>query len=237
MSGSWAHDDRLLARASVHAALGEPARLAVIEELATSDRSPKELADRLAIPSNLLAHHLEVLERVRLIVRAASAGDGRRKYVRLVRDPTAGLEVVGRAPRGEMLFLCSHNSARSQLAAALWTARTGRRASSAGTRPADRVHRRAVAAAARADLTLADAVPAQIHTIPATAQVVTVCDLVHEELEPGPDWWHWSIPDPVAVGTPAAFDAVVAELDVRISSVIPHLDRHLDHDDEREMQR
>jgi ArsR family transcriptional regulator, arsenate/arsenite/antimonite-responsive transcriptional repressor / arsenate reductase (thioredoxin) len=55
-------DAGLLARAAVHAALGEPARLAIVEELATSDRSPKELADRLAIPSNLLAHHLEVLE-------------------------------------------------------------------------------------------------------------------------------------------------------------------------------
>ncbi len=220
MSGTWANDARLLARASVHAALGEPARLAIVEELTTSDRSPKELADRLAIPSNLLAHHLEVLEQCGLIARASSAGDRRRKYVRLARDPFTGVGVAACAPAGEMLFLCSHNSARSQLAAALWTARTGRRASSAGTRPAARVHRSAVAAARRANLSLADAVPAQIDSIPATAQVVTVCDLVHEELEPGPDWWHWSIPDPVAVGTPAAFDAVVAELDARISSLV-----------------
>ncbi len=132
-----------------------------------------------------------------------------------------------------MLFLCSHNSARSQLAAALWTARTGHRASSAGTRPAARVHRSAVAAARRANLSLVDAVPARIDTIPSTAQVVTVCDLVHEELEPGPDWWHWSIPDPVAVGTPAAFDAVVAELDARISLVM----HHHEHDDEEGRKR
>ena len=46
----------------MHAALGEPARLAIVDELAVSDRSPKELGERLDIPSNLLAHHLTVLE-------------------------------------------------------------------------------------------------------------------------------------------------------------------------------
>lgn len=209
----------LRARASVHAALGEPARLAIVEELATSDRSPRELADRLAIPSNLLAHHLEVLENVGLISRSPSAGDGRRKYVRLTRPLIAGFEILGRAPSGEMLFLCSHNSARSQLAAAMWSARTGRRAASAGTRPAAKVHRGAVAAARRAGLSLDDAVPTSIDTIPSSAQVVTVCDLVHEELQSGPDWWHWSLPDPVESGSRAAFDAVVAELDARIASV------------------
>ena len=213
-------DGRLRGRAAIHAALGEPARLAIVEELATSDRSPKELADRLAVASNLMAHHLEVLEQVGLIARTGSAGDRRRKYVRLVRGPLVDLGLTGRAPDREMLFLCSQNSARSQLAAAMWTARTGGPASSAGTRPAARVHRGAVAAARRAGVSLTDAVPAVLDEIRATSQVVTVCDLAHEELEPEPDWWHWSIPDPVAVGSPAAFDAVVAELDERISSVV-----------------
>ena len=224
---TWAADRRLLARASVYAALGEPARLAIIEELATSDRSPKELSARLVISSNLLAHHLEALERVGLISRSSSAGDGRRKYVRLTRESLGGVgvgvgvDVSGRTPRVRtMLFLCSQNSARSQLAAALWTARTGHRASSAGTRPAQQVHRRAVAAARRAGLSLADAVPSRIDSIPPATQVVTVCDLVHEELEPEPDWWHWSIPDPASADTAAAFDAVVAELDARISCVL-----------------
>ncbi|MGD9997696.1 MAG: ArsR/SmtB family transcription factor, partial [Ilumatobacteraceae bacterium] len=62
MSPAWSRDRRLCDRAAVHAALGEPARLAIVEALVTSDRSPKELGDRLGLPSNLLAHHLEVLE-------------------------------------------------------------------------------------------------------------------------------------------------------------------------------
>lgn len=212
----------LAARAAVHAALGDPARLAIVESLVVSDRSPKELAARLELPSNLLAHHLEVLQQAGLVERTASAGDGRRKYVRLVRAVAVRFGVTGCVRLGEVLFVCTHNSARSQLAAAMWTARTGCRATSAGTRPAARVHRGAVAAARRAGLSLADAVPAEL-ALPsgrraATVQVVTVCDLVHEELSAAPDWWHWSIPDPVEGGA-AAFDAVVAELDERIGAL------------------
>ncbi|MDO9174278.1 MAG: ArsR family transcriptional regulator, partial [Actinomycetota bacterium] len=50
-------------------------------------------------------------------------------------------------------------------------------------------------------------------------QVVTVCDRAHEELQPTDAWWHWSIPDPVDVGTAAAFDAVVTDLDARIHAL------------------
>lgn len=214
------HDARLAARAAVYAALGEPARLAIVEELVVSDRSPKELGDLLRLPSNLLAHHLEVLEHAGLIARSASSGDGRRKYVRLLQRPLMIATVGWRAPVAEVLFVCTHNSARSQLAAAMWTARTGRRARSAGTQPAARVHRGAVAAAKRAGLSLGDAVPTQLGEVPAGVQVVTVCDLVHEELTATPEWWHWSIADPVERGDAEAFDAVVAELDERIASIV-----------------
>jgi protein-tyrosine-phosphatase/DNA-binding transcriptional ArsR family regulator len=220
VSGGWQANERLAVRAGVHAALGEPARLAIVEELVTSDRSPTELGVRLGIPSNLLAHHLEVLEHAGLIARSPSAGDGRRKYVHLVRGPAAEFGVTGHVTAREMLFVCTHNSARSQLAAAIWTARTGRRARSAGTRPATRVHRGAVAAAKRAGLSLADAVPTALGEVPSGVQVVTVCDLVHEELDAAAEWWHWSIPDPVERGDAAAFDAVVVELEERMTSVV-----------------
>jgi hypothetical protein len=47
-----------------------------------------------------------------------------------------------------------------------------------------------------------------------------VCDRAHEELEPGPDWLHWSIPDPVPTGTRAAFDATVSELRHRVTDLV-----------------
>lgn len=206
-------------RAATHAALGEPVRLAIVEDLATSDRSPKDLAARFSVPTNLLAHHLDVLEDVGLIERFVSAGDRRRRYVRLVRAPLARLGVATARPAGQVLFVCSHNSARSQLAAALWAARTGGVATSAGTHPADRVHPGAVAAASRAGLDLSGEKPRTLVTGEQADLVVTVCDQAHEELDPQPGWWHWSLPDPVEDGRAAAFDAVVHELDDRIRAV------------------
>ncbi len=213
-------DVNLERRSAMHAALGEPVRLAIVEDLATSDRSPKDLGERHGLATNLLAHHLDVLEAAGLVVRFTSAGDKRRRYVRLVREPLASLRIATTDLPNSVLFLCSHNSARSQLAAALWTARTGEPAKSAGTHPAQRVHRGAISAARRAGLDLGRAVPRLVENIDPDEQVVTVCDRAHEELDPAPSWWHWSIPDPVDAGTPAAFDAVVADLEARIHSLI-----------------
>jgi DNA-binding transcriptional ArsR family regulator len=52
--------DDLERRAEMHAALADPARLAITGTLADGDASPSELAAMLAMPSNLLAHHLRV---------------------------------------------------------------------------------------------------------------------------------------------------------------------------------
>ncbi|GAA2070700.1 helix-turn-helix domain-containing protein [Actinomadura alba] len=138
-------------RAAIHAALAEPARLAVVDALVLGDASPGELGQALGLPSNLLAHHLKVLTEAGLVQRARSEADRRRTYVRLVPAALAGLNsavsVLTRAA-ARVVFVCTHNSARSQLAAALWN-QHGRRpyatvpAASAGTDPSPRVHRRA----------------------------------------------------------------------------------------------
>ena len=213
-------------RAERHAALGDPVRLAIVDELATSDRSPVELRHRFGLESNLLAHHLDVLERVGLIGRSRSSGDGRRRYVHLVPGGLDDLRPAGSVPVGPALFVCTANSARSQLAAAAWQAETGQPGRSAGTHPADRVHPGAVRAATRAGLDLADATPrplAEVHDLPPL--VVTVCDRAHEELGDEHGWLHWSVVDPVPAGTVAAFDATVRELRARIGAVLEHTRR------------
>ncbi|HLM65438.1 MAG TPA: helix-turn-helix domain-containing protein [Acidimicrobiales bacterium] len=212
-------------RAAVHAALGEPARLAIVEALAVSDRAPSDLARRIGLAGNLLAHHIDVLQRVGLVERVMSAGDRRRRYVRLVHDAARAV-TVPRPPRGaggRAVFICTHNSARSQVAAVLWRSHTGGLATSAGTHPADRVHPGAVAAARRAGLDLTGARPRALDASDLDADVVvTVCDRAHEELDVGEAWFHWSIPDPVPVGTRAAFDAALTELDDRITAIAGH---------------
>jgi ArsR family transcriptional regulator, arsenate/arsenite/antimonite-responsive transcriptional repressor / arsenate reductase (thioredoxin) len=213
-------DRALEQRAAVHAALGDASRLAIVDLLAGSDRSPQDLQATLGVSSNLLAHHLVVLEAAGLIERSRSRGDGRRRYVHLVHDRLGSLGPRAPHVSGFVLFVCTANSARSQLAAGLWTSITGAPAMSAGTHPGERVHPGALSAARRAGLDLAGAKPTSLDEIRRRpALTITVCDRAHEELEPQADWLHWSVPDPVSVGTARAFDATVAELRHRIAIV------------------
>src|SRR4051794_2055551 len=136
-------------RARIHAALGEPARLAIVDALTLGDASPGEIARDLDMPTNLIAHHVKVLRDAGLVLRSPSEGDRRRTYLRL--DPTAlaSLQPPPVDGAGRVVFVCTHNSARSQFAAALWRQRTGQPVASAGTKPASRVHPRAVSVAHR----------------------------------------------------------------------------------------
>jgi len=196
-------------------------RLAIVDELATSDRSPIELRRLVGIESNLLAHHLDVLEQVGMINRSRSSGDGRRRYVHLLRSSLPGLHHGRRVVPGGALFVCTRNSARSQLAAALWRSMADAPAESAGTHPADRVHAGAIAAAKRARVTMDGTAPRSLDELDRLPSlVITVCDQAHEELDPADDWLHWSIPDPVPAGDAKAFDAAVDELRNRIGGLL-----------------
>jgi protein-tyrosine-phosphatase len=213
--------DDIATRAARHAALGDPARLSIVDELAVSDRAPVELRRLVGLESNLLAHHLDVLESVGMITRSRSTGDGRRRYVHLAHDSLDGLRPGRLVAPGRALFVCTRNSARSQLAAALWRALANAPAESAGTHPDQRVHPGAIAAAKRARLALDGARPRRIEDVSAIPPiVVTVCDQAHERLPVEMTWLHWSIPDPVTTGSRAAFDGVVEELRRRITALV-----------------
>jgi ArsR family transcriptional regulator, arsenate/arsenite/antimonite-responsive transcriptional repressor / arsenate reductase (thioredoxin) len=227
-----ASNDGVTRRAALHAALGDPGRLALVDNLAWGEASPGELATRLGMTSNLLAHHLRVLEEAGLVSRHRSEGDRRRSYVALRRAALDLLTPAGSPLAAErVVFVCTHNSARSQLAAAMWNDHSTVPATSAGTHPAPQVHPGAVAVARRRHLTLVPAPPRHVRDVfDPTDLVVTVCDSAHEELgtttttAPGllrRAGLHWSIPDPVAAKDPAAFDAVVDELADRITRLTP----------------
>ncbi|WDZ86507.1 helix-turn-helix domain-containing protein [Micromonospora cathayae] len=212
-----------VARARIHAALGDPARLAVVDTLVLGDASPGEIAHALALPSNLVAHHVKVLTDAGLVVRGRSEGDRRRTYLRLRPEALAALTPPPLDGVGRVVFVCTHNSARSQLAAALWARRVRTPATSAGTRPAARVHPRAVAVAHRHGLPLDPTGTAHVDQVVSAGDlVIAVCDNAHEELT-GPlrPRLHWSVPDPVRVDTDEAFEAAYADLAGRIDRVAP----------------
>jgi protein-tyrosine-phosphatase len=205
-------------RAAIHRALGDEHRLAIIDALWSSDCTPAELQVLTGQRSNLLAFHLDVLEHARLIARHPSQGDRRRRYLTL--EPAALPHVGSVAPLAArcVLFVCTQNAARSQLAAALWRRRTDRDAFSAGTQPADRVHPHAVAVAADHGLDLSDARPRHIaDTDTAPDLIVSVCDRANET------GWnidaprrHWSIPDPVGGDRhlfETTFDTIAGRID------------------------
>jgi protein-tyrosine-phosphatase/DNA-binding HxlR family transcriptional regulator len=209
-------------RAAVHAALADPGRLAIVDSLVSGDASPSELQAMLSMPSNLMAHHLGVLERAGVIHRSRSEGDRRRVYLRLRTTVLDGLvpTVVRRAPR--VVFVCTQNTARSQLAAALWRRRSRVPTASAGTSPARRVHRGAVAAARRHGLPLRPAVPRHVGAVLRDDDlVIVVCDNAHEDLGPDPARLHWSVADPTRTETDDAFDRTLTDLTHRITRFAP----------------
>ena len=139
-----------------------------------------------------------------------------------------------RAPY-HVLFLCTGNSARSILAESILRDKAGGRfvAHSAGSRPAGRVHPRVLSWLRRRGLPIEglrsknwdefarpDAPPLDL--------VITVCDNAHEELNRRHEGTHagrlhWSVPDPVPVGTRKAFDTAYDDLAMRVSHVAPRL--------------
>jgi ArsR family transcriptional regulator, arsenate/arsenite/antimonite-responsive transcriptional repressor / arsenate reductase (thioredoxin) len=216
----------LARRAQLHAALGDPHRLAIVDELTLSDRSPSELGSILHIESNLLAHHLGVLESVDLIRRVSSQGDRRRRYVQLVPGTIARLGVGNVRGARRLIFVCTENSARSQLAEVLWNHQgLGITATSGGTSPAARVHPGAVRAASQRGLRLRGARPRPIPEVGSTDLVITVCDKAHEAICAGGklSHIHWSVPDPAISGEARAFALALDVLSERIESLSGHV--------------
>ena len=188
MKAEW--DGGLVRRAAVHAALGEPGRLAIVDALLLGEASPTELQQLLDMPSNLLAHHVRTLERVGVLTRHRSEADRRRTYLTLAPGAFATLRPTKVHDAVRVVFVCTHNSARSQLAAALWNGTSPIPATSAGTHPAPAVHPGAIAAARRHSVPLAPIPPRHVDDVlrPGDADhgaadlVITVCDAAHEEL-------------------------------------------------------
>jgi protein-tyrosine-phosphatase len=214
----------LLSRARVHAALGDPSRLAIADSLVFGDASPGEVGARLGLPTNLVAHHLNVLAAAGVVDRVRSEHDRRRSYLRLRPAALAALAAPALAAPQRVVFVCTRNSARSQLAAALWARASTIPTASAGTEPAARVNPRAVRTARRHGLRLAAARTARLHEVTADGDLlVAVCDHVHETLPPQRQRLHWSVPDPVPTDTDEAFEAAFADIAGRVDRLAPAL--------------
>ena len=196
----------------------------MVDALALGDLTAHEVAVAAGVPMNLASHHLRALEAVGLVERRVSEGDRRRRYVVLRRDALNGLLLpqAALAPAGLVLFVCTHNSARSQFAAALWRLANRERR---GQRR-ERAEREGSSAGCtlggpqrcRSPRCRSSRGTARFGVEPAF--VVSVCDCAREAGIPfAAPAVHWSVPDPVRTGGAAAFASAFAEISDRIESL------------------
>ena len=135
-----------------------------------------------------------------------------------------------------VVFVCTAASARSQLAAALWSQNSPVPATAGGTHPAAAIAPGALAAARRHRLPLTQSSPQPLPELTGEDYLVTVCDNAYEDLthdgelsSPG-HRLHWSVPDPVPVGGKQAFEDAYADLEGRVITLARHLTPSADAD-------
>lgn len=179
----------------------------------------------LEMPTNLVAHHLKVLEDAGLVVRSRSEGDRRRTYVRLVTEVLESVVTPSLTAPPRVVFVCTQNSARSQLAASIWSRRSHIPALSAGTQPAANPHPRAVRIARQHGLDSAVWRTSHVgDVVERDDLVIAVCDIAYEQLPADArPRLHWSVPDPAVTDTDAAFEAAYSEIADRIDRLAPVL--------------
>jgi ArsR family transcriptional regulator, arsenate/arsenite/antimonite-responsive transcriptional repressor / arsenate reductase (thioredoxin) len=227
---------------------GHPVRWQLLTELARSDRQVRELVALVGQPQSLVSYHLGQLRDGGLVSAKRSSADRRDAYYRielarcgelLAQAGTAlhpGLRLVP-APattitmRTRVLFLCTGNSARSQMAEALLVQLSGGTvaAASAGSHP-KRLHPNAVHVMREHGIDISGRQAKHLDTFAGQrfGYVVSLCDRVREvcpEFPGSPETIHWSIPDPAAEGgsdaeTYPAFRRVAADLRTRIGFLL-----------------
>ena len=231
---------------------GHPLRWRLLSELARSDRRVGELCALAGERQNLVSYHLRRLRDGGLVSARRSLADGRDTYYVLdlarcgellagagaALHPGLASAVAthpgpphGAAARARVLFVCTGNSARSQMAEALAEQLSGGavRADSAGSHP-KALHPNAVRVMRARGIDLAGrrAKPLTEFTGERFDYVVSLCDRVREvcpEFPGTPRAIHWSIPDPAREPgtdqqTLPAFERTAAELATRIGFLL-----------------
>ena len=230
--------------------VADPRRWQLLSHLSESDRRVGELVALTGEAQNLVSYHLGELRSAGLVTSRRSSADGRDTYYRLELEryaaefanaasslhpsvrlapavPPAG---AGRhTKKHRVLFLCTGNSARSQIAEAMLAARLGDRveAVSAGSNPKE-LHPLAVRVLAERGIDIAghETTSMERFTRKRFDRVITLCDKVREvcpEFPGEPRHAHWSMPDPSVEGTYEAFVRTADDIETRVTQLVAQL--------------
>jgi ArsR family transcriptional regulator, arsenate/arsenite/antimonite-responsive transcriptional repressor / arsenate reductase (thioredoxin) len=238
--------------------LADEQRWKLLEALAYSDRRVQELVRVLQQPQNLVSYHLRKLRDHALVRERRSAADRRDVYYSLDLDRLKGMLMstgealhpgLGEEPdtnrdipltqagkRVRVLFLCTHNSARSQMAEGILRHLAGDKleVASAGTE-VTRVHPLAARTMEARGIDISGQRSKHLDEFldQPFDYVITVCDRAGETCPvfPGaPERIHWSVPDPSGVEgdeptREAAFQRAADDLLTRIRYLLSLLQR------------
>lgn len=204
--------------------LANDVRWKLIGCLSHSDLRVHELVDQLSEPQNLISYHLKHLREAHLVSERRSSADARdvyysldlahlqQSYQLLGNALYPGLHPVQNRPDTEkasvprrILFLCTHNSARSQMAEAILKAQGGSSIEvfSAGTEPAA-VHLMTLRVLQAMGLETSQLQSKNVAAFVDYSfdEVITVCDQAREAcptFSGKANLIHWSIPDPIGM--------------------------------------
>lgn len=234
--------------------LAHDLRWRLLEALARSDHRVQELVELSGRSQNLVSYHLRRLREARLVCERRSSHDARDVYYSLDlahlqrlyasageslhpaldgRQSATHTGTIARsiAQQVRVIFLCTHNSARSQMAEGILRARGGDlvEVTSAGSEPR-KVHTLAVRALAEIgiDISAQQSRHMEQFVCQHFDYIITVCDRVRETCPVFPDdpeCIHWSFEDPAAVEGPQAtryraFQKTAAELSTRVNYLL-----------------
>ena len=231
-----------------------PLRWGLLQALVQSDRAVRELMTLVDEPQSLVSYHLRLLRDGGLVTARRSSADGRDSYYAInltaCRDalqdaggalhPSLRMQGVtaDRPParssrrRRRVLFLCTGNSARSQIAEALLEVMSAGTisAASAGSHP-KRLHPNAVRVLRTYGIDISANRTRHIDEFRSQRfdTVITLCDRVREVLPQfpsRPELVHWSVADPALDGPTdrasyPAFERTAAEIETRIRFRLP----------------
>jgi protein-tyrosine-phosphatase/DNA-binding transcriptional ArsR family regulator len=231
--------------------VADPLRWQLLTELGRSDRQVSELVAHVGKPQSLVSYHLGQLRSAGLVTSRRSSADGRDSYYRVdvarcgeLLDMTGtalhpglrvgSLRTEGRGPSRRVLFLCTGDSARSQMAEAVLEHRASPaiEARSAGSSPKP-LHPNAVRVMAERGIDISAHTSKHLDCFAHDRfdRVITLCDKVKEicpEFPGQPVTAHWSMADPSAAGDDdasyPAFMRTADEIEVRVDLLIAQLD-------------
>jgi len=227
-------------------------RWSLMQALTESDRRVAELVDCIGQPPNLVSYHLKKLRDGAIVSARRSDADGRDVYYTLdlwrvrelyaeagaalhpvVMDKHDPAKIALRNDLPRVLFLCTHNSARSQMAEGLMRHLAEGRVQvfSAGSHPTT-VHPEAIRTMDALDIDIRSQESAHVSLYEKMPfdYVVTVCDNAREVCPTFPGeakTLHWGFSDPADIPDAEerrrAFEQIASRLRTRITYLLTTL--------------